>query len=350
MKRKTFNITFLTSIFVLLVSSIAFGFWHSSKDTKENFTGLGASVAVSPDDQTIIFPYQWKESSGIYKADLTGENVEELTSLVTGVDIEPQFSPDGSKIVYIHQEGEEEPKQTLHIMNADGSNQVALTNDDYFVSEAVFSTDGRKIYFLNAGVYTNYSPITGARPHEFDIYSMNVDGTDIRRLTEYANYTMSDLTISSDGSYLYFQMYNDEKVEEPSDTFEENKEIFKMSLTDTKEITSFVPKGNYGVQDLYDVVFSQEEKFLAFTAVTEESKDSSLYKYELFLTDMTTNETRQLTHLDSYSGKPVFLHTTNQMLFLENYNWPGKPLKQKLWKLNLESMEMEEIELAIGDE
>ena len=61
----------------------------------------------------------------------------------------------------------------VYVMNADGSNQHRLTNL-FSAKRADFSADGRKLVFDGRGYETLF---------DFDIFSMNADGTDVARLT-----------------------------------------------------------------------------------------------------------------------------------------------------------------------
>ncbi len=79
-------------------------------------------------------------------------------------------SPDGKQIVYqvgYYSVAENKGHQMLFIMNADGSNQVALTKDAKSESDAVWIAGGKKIAFLRDG----------------QLWSMNPDGTDRKQLT-----------------------------------------------------------------------------------------------------------------------------------------------------------------------
>jgi Tol biopolymer transport system component len=123
----------------------------------------------------------------------------------------PAWSPDGAKIAYVSNAGGD---VDIWIMNADGSNQVRLTNTPDFDTEPAWSPDGRRIVFRRstAGVGSDLmiispsggtpTPLTlpgeqrtpvwspdGTRifftgqdsiPARTDIYSMKSDGTDVR--------------------------------------------------------------------------------------------------------------------------------------------------------------------------
>ena len=78
----------------------------------------------------------------------------------------PFISPDGSKIAFTSKHAE---KYEIYIMNIDGTNQEMLTDiDDY---DPCFSTDGSKIVFVSG------------RDGNSEIYIMNIDGSNQKNLT-----------------------------------------------------------------------------------------------------------------------------------------------------------------------
>jgi hypothetical protein len=81
------------------------------------------------------------------------------------------WSPDGGKIIYSHGEYENYPVHTyLYIMNADGSGQRPLTDLTGESWHPNWSPDGTKIVFI-------YSYLE-------DVYTVGPDGTNPRRLTD----------------------------------------------------------------------------------------------------------------------------------------------------------------------
>jgi TolB protein len=96
--------------------------------------------------------------------DSDGSNQKNLTSNFGATD--PFISPDGSKIAFTSKHGE---KYEIYIMNIDGTNQEMLTDiDDY---DPCFSTDGSKIVFVSG------------RDGNSEIYIMNIDGSNQQNLT-----------------------------------------------------------------------------------------------------------------------------------------------------------------------
>lgn len=126
----------------------------------------------SPDGRRIA--YDFADDTGVHIATMgpNGRRVRQLTS-ARGVQEVPRWSPDGRWIVYdawLPQPGV--PFSTsIWIMHADGSHQRQLTFDGFDV-EPVFSPDGSRIAFAR---------ITGESPagQEEALYVMDVDGSDL---------------------------------------------------------------------------------------------------------------------------------------------------------------------------
>lgn len=83
-------------------------------------------------------------------------------------DFNPSFSPDGSKIAFT---SDRDGNDEIYVMNADGTEQVRLTNNQAWDWQPEFSPDGSKIAF------------TTDRDGNVEIYVMNTNGTNQVRLT-----------------------------------------------------------------------------------------------------------------------------------------------------------------------
>lgn len=90
----------------------------------------------------------------------------------------PQFSPDGSKILFTSDRDGGEVE--LYVMNSDGTNQVRITNNDVKEEFIRWSPDGTKIVFaahLGSGHNLDMSSAT------FDVIcTVNSDGTNFKKL------------------------------------------------------------------------------------------------------------------------------------------------------------------------
>jgi len=166
----------------------------------------------SPDGSKILFYSQNAINDEIYLMDSNGENKFNL-SQNPGNDRIPQFSPDGSKIVFT---SDRDGNREIYIMNSDGSNQIRLTHNSITDHSPQFSPDGRKIIF-----YSTFNPMTSAET--YNIYTINIDGTNLTKLTpdstyyhsssitteKYASPNVLDAAprYSPDGSKIIFMTY-----------------------------------------------------------------------------------------------------------------------------------------------
>lgn len=150
-------------------------------------TATAAASAPAPKG-TILFTSNRESWDDCYAMNADGSNVRRLTTF--GFCYDAHFSPDGTKIVFTHQENAD-ALPDIWVMNADGSNARNLTNSTDNLEEfPVFSPDGSKIAYLFGW------------PGGFEIYVMNADGSDRKPLTA----RQFDLTPawSPDGSKIAF--------------------------------------------------------------------------------------------------------------------------------------------------
>lgn len=173
-------------------------------------------VSISPDGKRVAYAVKTGDKkSDIHAAALDGSNTVALTR--GGYNHTPAWSPDGKKIAFISDRDGGPPQ--IYVMDADGSNQTRLTRDDTRNYNPAWSPDGKRITYyaergdqkdqvwvlnadgtgaklLTAGVGHNIFPAfspDGARvvftskrdgDSVFHIYSVKIDGTDLKRLYE----------------------------------------------------------------------------------------------------------------------------------------------------------------------
>jgi TolB protein len=113
--------------------------------------------------------------------DANGSNAQRLTNNNKG-DGQPSWSPDGTKIAFTTQRDGE---ALVYVMNANGSNQVNITQSTTLDSaDPEWSPDGTTIAF------TSYKRVGQTNADE--IFLMNADGSNIRRITN-ASFDEHDL-------------------------------------------------------------------------------------------------------------------------------------------------------------
>ncbi len=184
-----------------------------------------AEATVSPDGKKIIFTSMRDADLDLYVMDINGKNVKRLTTEL-GYDGGAFFSPDGKQIVYraYHPKTEAEIaryKQKLGenliepnnfeiwIMNADGTNKRKVTNLGAASFAPFFTPDGKGIIFS-----TNYFA-EDARKRNFDLALINVDGTGLERVTFHKDFDGFPM-FSPDGKKLVFASNRNAKT--PGDT------------------------------------------------------------------------------------------------------------------------------------
>ena len=127
-----------------------------------------------------------------------GSNVRKLGD--TWVEY-PAWSPDSQRIAFMSMQAGASgfnPDYEIYVMNADGSEVKRLTNTPGEDGWPAWSPDGKKIAFTSAR--DNHGQSGGVGPF-FDIYVMNVDGSNQIRLTQRFGQFPS---WSPDGRYIVF--------------------------------------------------------------------------------------------------------------------------------------------------
>jgi Tol biopolymer transport system component len=150
-----------------------------------------AEATLSPDGRTVVFTSARDGDLEIYAMNADGTHVRRLTH-APGYDGGPFFSDDGKKIVYRadHPSTPEDlaryrenlarnvyaPRSLeIRVMNADGSNDRAVTSNGGANFAPFYLPGGREIIFS--------SNLDDPKRREFDLYVIREDGTGLTRVT-----------------------------------------------------------------------------------------------------------------------------------------------------------------------
>ena len=156
---------------------------------------------------------------------LEGDDLTPITHASHGaLYVEPNVSPDGSKIAF---SSDKDGNPMIYTMSIIGTDVKRITYAGHYNSSPSFSPDGKKLAFA------------GQDKDHFDIFTVNLDGTDMQRLTsaKKPNGRMAnneDPSWSPDGRHLVFT----------SDRTGTNQ-IFIISADGTNERRITVDKNNY---------------------------------------------------------------------------------------------------------
>lgn len=133
-----------------------------------------AYPVFSPDGSQIAYMSNADGEFDIYVMHLS-EHVRMKLTDAPGRDGTPVWSPDGKTIAF---QSFRDGHSQIYLMNADGSNQRNISNSAAADEHPFWSADGERIIFCS-----NRPSLHGEGKENIDIYEMNRDGSDVRRIT-----------------------------------------------------------------------------------------------------------------------------------------------------------------------
>lgn len=331
LKKRRLFVYSIVATALLLVGAITYAIVRDD-DPYKYFTGMGDQFEISPDDKHFLFSYYVDGKKGIYSANMDGSDVKQITSSDTERHYAPKYSSDGTKILFLSENSGR--VNSLYVANVDGSHQKQLTSNNVHVSEAIFSSTGETIYYIGEPA-ENLKKSEGEMTEGSYLYSININSENSEKLTTKDYFYMNSLSISADGKTLFYSLFDGHRDKVTSFSLE-NSEEKQTSITDV------LPNDSYNFQ------LSPNEDKLAYTAVSEESQNTSLFKYELFVMDIEQRQPKRMTHLNSSVIASRFFNHKNQIAFLEHTNWPTDPAKNDFYILDLGTGDLQPVELALS--
>jgi eukaryotic-like serine/threonine-protein kinase len=155
--------------------------YHLANDSHPDF---------SPDGSKVVFASNRDGRTEIYVMNRDGSDIRRLT-FNTADDDCPEWSPDGRRIAF---QSKRDGQMEIYVMEADGSNQINLTNDPAEDLRPSWSPDGASLAYTRNRLDA---------PADFDIYTMRADGSSKTRLTD-APAMDVDPAWSPDGTRIAF--------------------------------------------------------------------------------------------------------------------------------------------------
>lgn len=237
-----------------------------------------AQIAWSPDGSRIAYLDAIPAERGIYVADPDGSDPVKLTDGAN--DAWPSWSPDGSKIVFSSSADDPtlptcEPgadfrcPTDVYVVDADGTDLTRLTDDAAPEYQPAWSPNGDRIAFVrSSGGTAGEAPL---------IFTMDVDGSDVRQASSGEGGSDFSPSWSPDGSRIAFVGFRFE-----------NTGIWVVDANGSNE-HQIVGKDWYSVQD---PVWSPAGDLIAF-AGSPNGGDAALYD-ALYVMDPEGAEVRQL--------------------------------------------------------
>jgi TolB protein len=205
---------------------------YTAKPDGSDLRKIGSSAAydaeatISPDGSRIVFTSMRDGDLEIYTMSADGSDVRRLTN-TPGYDGGAFFSPDGTKIVYRarHPETAEEladyrrllaqnlirpSKLDIYMMDADGSNRRRITDNGAANFAPFWTPDGKRLIFS--------SNLHNVKGRNFDLFLIGADGTGIEQVTHHPDFDGFPM-FSPDGATLVFASNRQQKTRGDTNIF-----------------------------------------------------------------------------------------------------------------------------------
>jgi len=283
--------------------------------------GLGVAAAFHRPAQQPQQQPTWRavqpESGEVHFA-----NIRQLT--FGGQNAEAYFSSDGSKIVFQSTRGDH-PCDQEYVMNADGSDVHRVSDGRGRTTCGYFFDHDRRVLFSSTSLHGADCPPTPDYTHgyvwrldDFDIFTANVDGSDLRQLTHAPGYN-AEAVVSPDGQRIVYTSTRDGDLE-----------IYTMRIdgTHVRRLTRELgyDGGPWWSHDGTKIVY---RAFHPQTAQEKAEYRQLLARHlvrpldmELWVMNADGSHRHQITHLGGANFAPYFTPDDRRIIFASNHTNP----------------------------
>lgn len=184
----------------------------------------------SPDGKRVLFQSNRTGRWEIYVMNADGSDPTQLTDRA-GDNVTPVWSPDGKRIALAASPG---GNSDIYVMNADGSEWKRLTDHPGDDSHPHWSADGSRIVFNSPRTTPDLTADWSSQWHE--IFSMKVDGTDLRQHTDHGT-VCTYPSFSPDGTKIAYRKVTDTPgFAWDLTTGQRNSEVFVANVDGSSEV------------------------------------------------------------------------------------------------------------------
>ncbi len=250
-------------------------------------------------------------------------NIRQLT--FGGENAEAYFSLDGKKILFQSTRAPYKCDQQF-TMNLDGSDVKLVSTGQGRTTCGYFMPDGKRIIYASTHLASKECPTPPSKSEgyvwgvfaSFDIFSANVDGSDVKRLTTTEGYD-AEGTISPDGKKILFTSVRDGDLE-----------LYDMNLDGTgqRRLTNTLgyDGGAWHSQDSQWIVWrANRPKTPEEIARYKDLLSRNLVmpsKMELYVARADGSEQKQITSNGAANFAPYFMPDGKRIIFSSNMSNP----------------------------
>lgn len=196
----------------------------------------------------------------------------------------------------------------IYTVNRDGSGLKRLTRYDVYTAEGVLSPDGKRIVF------------TSLKDGDLDIYTMNADGTDVRRLTNTPGYD-GGAWWSPDGTQIVY------RANHPADSIELKayRDLLGQRLVRPSRVELFVMNADGSNQRQisnlgganFGPSWTPDGKRIVFSSNHRNPRSGN---FDLYLVDRDGSNLEQITFDEAFDGFPMFSPDGKKLVWASNRN------------------------------
>ena len=273
---------------LVIIPSIEYAVLRSPSMTGPSSSTSRLNIeAVSNDGNFVIITLSRDDSSVIYKVDTHTGRASRLTG-TSDFEEGPDLSADDKQVVFVSRRQHDDPPEIV-LCDIDGSNLRPLVSASHKDFAPLFSHNGKSIYFARDTSLERYA-------RGFEIYSVKVDGTELKRVTQTSfgneedTYSIYPESISSDETLVLMNART-----------KAGDKLLIYSLADQSRapvvIVPKVPNAPAQVQ-IASAYFTADGKGIMFMAASQGTKG---YDYDVYQLDLSSHKVKKLTSTNGYA-------------------------------------------------
>jgi Tol biopolymer transport system component len=291
--------------FVVFLTVVSFV--NSLISGKSNQSDVG--LDVSPDGRHLLFASAGGPQENLYALDRVTHQVTQLTKN-RGYSSYPRYSKDGSLIAYGASKKLGKASH-IYVCRSDGSQIRQITDGEYYDRMPSFSHDGKSLVFARAHQRRPYS-FGGYTWDQYDLYTVSLDGSQLRRITNRNYNQASSPSFSLDGKVVLFGAYlgQENGFQVCTVTLEEGAVPKAITQGSSHSSPAYSPDG------------------LEIICVSD---SQTPYDYEVHKMNADGSDARQLTENHSYNRLPRYSPAGKHILFLSD---PRREHRSDLWEMD----------------